>query len=66
MYQKRIQGALYGMSSPRMSMPMLAEMYRIGRLDLEQMVTTRYSLEQINDAFDDMRNGKNIRGVITF
>jgi len=30
------------------------------------MVTHRYQLEQINDAIRDMRNGRNIRGVIDF
>lgn len=66
MMQKRIQGALYGMKSPREAMPMLLNMYRAGKLKLDELVTKVYSLDEINDAYDDMRNGRNIRGVIHF
>ncbi len=65
-FQKRIQGALYGMKSPREAMPMLLNMYRAGKLKLDELVTRVYSLDQINEAYDDMRNGTNIRGVIRF
>ncbi|MFV0252259.1 MAG: NDMA-dependent alcohol dehydrogenase [Beutenbergiaceae bacterium] len=66
MMQKRIQGALYGMKSPREAMPNLIQMYRAGNLKLDELISRRYSLDEINDAYDDMRNGKNIRGVITY
>ncbi|UOQ57532.1 NDMA-dependent alcohol dehydrogenase [Leucobacter allii] len=66
MMQKRIQGALYGMKSPREAMPQLLAMYRAGNLKLDELVTKTYSLDEINDAYDDMRAGKNIRGVIRF
>jgi NDMA-dependent alcohol dehydrogenase len=64
--QKRIQGALYGMKSPREAMPALLNMYRSGRLKLDELITQRYALDDINAAYQDMRDGKNIRGVITF
>ncbi|MBY8862962.1 NDMA-dependent alcohol dehydrogenase [Nocardia sp. CA2R105] len=66
MLQKRIQGALYGMKSPNEAMPMLLNQYRSGKLKLDELVTRTYSLDQINAAYDDMRNGRNIRGVIRF
>ena len=66
MFEKRIQGALYGRTSPRRAMPMLLDMYRAGKIKLDELVTTVYSLDDINTAFDDMRNGRNIRGVIHF
>ena len=66
MFQKRIQGAIYGMKSPREAMPMLLYLYRAGRLKLDELVTKTYTLDQINEAFDDMRAGRNIRGVIKF
>lgn len=66
MMQKRIQGALYGMKSPREAMPMLLNMYRAGKLKLDELVTRTYTLDQINTAYDDMREGRNIRGVIRF
>lgn len=64
--QKRIQGALFGMKSPREAMPMLLEMYRAGKLQLDELVTKTYTLDQINEGFEDMRAGRNIRGVIHF
>jgi S-(hydroxymethyl)glutathione dehydrogenase/alcohol dehydrogenase len=66
MYQKRIQGVLYGMSSPWKQIPMLLDLYVAGTLKLDELVTTRYPLHKINEAYDDMRNGINIRGVIEF
>ncbi|MEQ0575279.1 NDMA-dependent alcohol dehydrogenase [Mycobacterium tuberculosis] len=39
---------------------------KAGKLNLDDMVTTAYKLEQINDGYQDMLNGKNIRGVIRY
>ena len=47
-------------------MPMLLSMYRSGNLKLDELVTRRYRLDQINDAIVDMREGRNIRGIIEF
>ncbi|MFT4232542.1 MAG: NDMA-dependent alcohol dehydrogenase [Leucobacter sp.] len=66
MMQKRIQGALYGMKSPREAMPQLLNMYRAGNLKLDELITRCYTLDEINQAYDDMREGRNIRGVIKF
>jgi NDMA-dependent alcohol dehydrogenase len=66
MYQKRIQGVLYGMGSPRKAVPQLLDLYVEGKLRLDELVTTRYPLEQINKGYADMHAGQNIRGVIDF
>jgi len=66
MFQKRIQGALYGMGSPRDAMPNLLNLYTAGRLKLDELITKRYPLDDINQAYADMRSGVNIRGVIDF
>ncbi|WP_269455163.1 NDMA-dependent alcohol dehydrogenase [Mycobacterium kyorinense] len=63
---KRLQGALFGGMNPRASTPMLLSMYQHGRLKLDELVTQRYRLEDINDAVADMREGRNIRGIIEF
>jgi S-(hydroxymethyl)glutathione dehydrogenase/alcohol dehydrogenase len=41
-------------------------MYNIGQLKLDELVTEEYSLEQINEGYEDMLAGRNIRGVIRF
>jgi S-(hydroxymethyl)glutathione dehydrogenase/alcohol dehydrogenase len=63
---KQLKGTLYGGMNPRASMPMLLSMYRNGHLKLDELVTRRYRLDQINDAIADMRGGRNIRGIIDF
>jgi Zn-dependent alcohol dehydrogenase len=63
---KTLKGLIYGGMNPRASMPMLLNMYRNGALKLDELITKRYHLGQINEAYDDMRNGRIIRGVIEF
>jgi S-(hydroxymethyl)glutathione dehydrogenase/alcohol dehydrogenase len=47
-------------------MPRLLRLYKAGRLKLDEMVTRTYKLSQVNQAFDDLRNGVNLRGVVVF
>jgi len=66
MFQKRIQGVLYGSLSPSKDMLRLLAMYKAGQLKLDELVTRTYPLDQINEGYADMHAGRNIRGVITF
>ena len=66
MFQKRIQGVLYGMASPREAMPKLLRYYQDGKLKLDELITKRYTLDEINQGYDDMQAGVNIRGIIEF
>jgi S-(hydroxymethyl)glutathione dehydrogenase/alcohol dehydrogenase len=66
LYQKRLQGALFGASSPSRDIPAMLGLYRQGRLKLDELITTRYSLDEINKGYQDMRDGRNIRGVIVY
>jgi Zn-dependent alcohol dehydrogenase len=45
-------------SRPERDFPMYVRWFRQGRLPLDELVTRRYSLEQINDALDDLQNGR--------
>ena len=47
-------------------MPELLNLYSAGRLKLDELITKRYTLDDINQAYADMRAGVNIRGVIDF
>jgi NDMA-dependent alcohol dehydrogenase len=66
LFHKQLKGTLYGGMNSRASTPMLLSMYQSGRLKLDELVTRRYRLEEINHAIADMRDGRNIRGVIEF
>ncbi|WP_026146042.1 NDMA-dependent alcohol dehydrogenase [Nocardioides sp. Iso805N] len=65
-YCKEIKGCLYGNLNPREAMPRLLQLYADGELMLDELVTTTYRLEDIGQAFADLRAGTNIRGVIAF
>jgi Zn-dependent alcohol dehydrogenase len=64
--QKRLQGSLFGECSPSKDIPRQVQLYTTGKLRLDELVTTTYTLDQLNQGFKDMHAGRNIRGVITF
>lgn len=64
--QKNLQGTLFGGGNPHYDIPQLLSMYKSGKLNLDDMVTRQYTLEQINDGYQDMLDGKNIRGIIRY
>jgi alcohol dehydrogenase (nicotinoprotein) len=64
LFEKRIQGALFGSSNPFDDIPRLLELYRAGKIKLDELITTRYKLEEVNQGYEDMAAGRNIRGVI--
>ncbi len=64
--QKRIQGAIFGGGNPRYDIPKLLGLYREGQLKLDELVTKEYRLEDINQGYEDMLAGKNIRGLIRY
>jgi len=63
-YQRRIQGSIYGGCSPLSDVPLLIGLYQAGDLKLDELITRRYKLDEINEGYQDMLDGKNIRGVI--
>ncbi len=66
MYQKRIQGALYGMMSPAGDVPRLLGLWRTGALRLEELISRTYSLAEINQGYADLHAGEIIRGIVRF
>jgi S-(hydroxymethyl)glutathione dehydrogenase / alcohol dehydrogenase len=66
MMNKEIKGTIFGSLNPREAIPRLLSMYRDGILRLDELVTRRYALDDVNVGYDDMRSGRNIRGVIVY
>jgi NDMA-dependent alcohol dehydrogenase len=66
LFQKRIQGSLFGASNPSSDILRQAQMYRDGKLKLDELVTATYTLDQVAQGYEDMHAGKNIRGVVLF
>jgi NDMA-dependent alcohol dehydrogenase len=64
LFAKRIQGALFGGGNPFEEIPRMLDMYRAGKLKLDELVTRRYSLAEVQQGYQDLVDGKNIRGVL--
>lgn len=64
--EKQVVGALFGSANPRADIPRLIDLYRDGQVDLDGLVTKTYPLEGVNEGYQDMRDGKNIRGVLVY
>ena len=64
--EKQLVGSLFGSGNPRADIPKLLGLYREGQLDLDGLVTRTYSLDEVNDGYDAMRAGENIRGVLVY
>ena len=66
LFEKSIVGSLFGSANIRKDIPRLFELYLQGQLDLDHLVTKTYSLDEINEGYEAMRQGENIRGVILY
>ena len=64
LFEKRLQGALFGSSNPFDDIPRVLDLYRAGKIKLDELITTRYTLDQVNQGYEDMFAGRNIRGLI--
>ncbi len=64
--ERRIQHSSMGSNRFRVDMPRYIELYLQGRLKLDELVSQRMRLEQINEAFEDMKGGHVARSVIVF
>jgi len=64
--EKRIQGSMMGSNRFPVDMPRLVDFYLSGKLKLDQLISRRMPLQNINDAFDELRRGELARSVILF
>jgi S-(hydroxymethyl)glutathione dehydrogenase / alcohol dehydrogenase len=66
LFEKRIQGCFMGSNRFRIDMPHIIDLYRQGRIDLDDMITRRGKLEDVNEAFRAMKAGEVARTVLMF
>jgi S-(hydroxymethyl)glutathione dehydrogenase/alcohol dehydrogenase len=64
--EKRLQGSLMGSNRFPVDMPRLVDFYLSGKLKLDDMISRRLKLSQVNEAFDEMKRGEVARSVIVF
>ena len=66
MYEKMVIGSMYGSARPHIDFPRLLNLYREGRLKLDELISRSFPLEEVNAAFDVLSNGEVARSVLTF
>ena len=66
MQEKRITRSSYGGTKPATDFPMLARAYLDGKLKLDEMISARIPLEQINEGFAALKRGETVRSVVMF
>jgi S-(hydroxymethyl)glutathione dehydrogenase/alcohol dehydrogenase len=64
--EKAVMGSMMGSNRFRIDMPKYVELYLDGRLKLDEMISARLPLEQVNEAFDQLRKATAARSVIVF
>jgi NDMA-dependent alcohol dehydrogenase len=64
LFEKTIKGSLFGSGNPQRDIIKMLDLYQAGTLKLDELVTSRYTLDQVNQGYADLVAGKNIRGVL--
>ena len=58
--------SMYGSSQPTRDILVAIELYRDGKIKLDELITHRFALEDINGAVDKMHGGSHARGIVVF
>ena len=66
MYNQTLMGTVFGSQSPRIQIPRLLELYNKGTFHIDELVTKEYTLDEVQQGYDDLEAGKNVRGVVRF
>lgn len=64
--ERKLQGSLMGSNRFRVDMPRIVDLYLQGRLDLDNLISARISLDEVNEGFKAMQGGEVARSVIVF
>jgi Zn-dependent alcohol dehydrogenase len=64
LFKKTVKGSLFGDCNPTVDIPKILGLYQSGDLKLDEIITRTYTLDQVNEGYDDLLNGKNVRGVL--
>lgn len=64
LFKKTVKGALFGDCNPTADIPKLLGLYQSGDLKLDELITRTYTLDQVNEGYEDLLEGRNVRGVI--
>ena len=66
MPEKTIMASMYGTARPHIEFPRLLSLYKAGKLKLDELITRRFPLEEVNTAFEVLGRGEVARSVLSF
>ena len=66
MFNQAVLGTVFGSQSPRVQVPNLLNLYENGQLKIDELITQEYTLDQVQQGYDDQAAGTIIRGVVKF
>ena len=66
MFNQAILGTVFGSQSPRVQVPNLLNLYESGELKIDELITQEYTLDQVQQGYDDQAAGTIVRGVVRF
>ena len=64
LFQKEVMGSLFGNSNPQYDIQKMLDLYRTGKIKLDELVTRTYTLDEVNQGYQDLLDGKNLRAVM--
>jgi S-(hydroxymethyl)glutathione dehydrogenase/alcohol dehydrogenase len=64
LFRKTVKGSLFGDCNPTTDIPKILGLYQSGDLKLDEIITRTYTLEEVNEGYEDLLAGKNVRGVM--
>jgi alcohol dehydrogenase (nicotinoprotein) len=64
LFRKTVKGSLFGDCNPTTDIPKIIGLYQSGDIKLDEIITRTYKLEEVNEGYDDLLAGKNVRGVM--
>ncbi|HXZ61854.1 MAG TPA: NDMA-dependent alcohol dehydrogenase [Acidimicrobiales bacterium] len=66
MFNQAVLGTVFGSQSPRVAVPNLLSLYESGQLKIDELITQEYTLDQVQQGYDDQAAGTIIRGIVKF
>lgn len=63
---QELRGTIFGSESPRVQIPRLLRLHHEGKLHVDDLITQEYALDGVQQGYDDLASGENLRGVIRF
>ena len=66
LWNQQILGSVFGSTAPRVQIPLLLRLQHEGKIQVNELVTKEYSIDEVNQGYLDLEAGLNVRGVVKF